>query len=123
VIAAGWKDSQKVQRLPMASGLNPEGFLIDDIFPEGKIVHLQDLGRFQKSPDPAGRLRSLKLYYTLGVSLNVPAGLWGKKKQFTSEEILYSREIAQARIHVERTIGCVFNCITNFERLRIDLKD
>ena len=48
---------------------------------------------------------------TSGVSLNVPAGLWGKKKQFTSEEILYSREIAQARIHVERTIGCVFNCI------------
>ena len=38
-----------------------------------------------------------------GVTLNVPAGLWGKK-QFTPEEVWQSRKISVARIHVERAI-------------------
>ena len=38
-----------------------------------------------------------------GVTLNVPAGLWGKK-QFTPEEVRQSRKISVARIHVERAI-------------------
>ena len=38
-----------------------------------------------------------------GVTLNVPAGLWGKK-QYTVEEVLASRKISVARIHVERAI-------------------
>lgn len=39
-----------------------------------------------------------------GVTLNIPAGMWGKT-QFTPEEVATSRKISSARIHVERTIG------------------
>ena len=44
----------------------------------------------------------------LGVTLNVPAGLWGKVR-LTSDEVLESRKIATARVHVERVIGYVKN--------------
>ena len=39
-----------------------------------------------------------------GVTLNLPAGLWGKT-QFTPEEVAASRRVSSARIHVERSIG------------------
>ena len=35
------------------------------------------------------------------MTLNVPAGMWGKA-QFTSEEVAGNRKTASARIHVER---------------------
>ena len=41
--------------------------------------------------------------YLKGVILNIPAGLWGKK-QYTVDEVLQSRQISIARIHVERAI-------------------
>ena len=42
--------------------------------------------------------------YISGVTLNIPAGMWGKI-QFTPEEVAASRKISIARIHVERSIG------------------
>ena len=44
------------------------------------------------------------LYYIEGVTLNMPAGLWGKS-QYTGEEVAESRRISRARSHVERSIG------------------
>lgn len=38
-----------------------------------------------------------------GVTLNLPAFLYGKK-QFTKEEAVFSHKIARSRIHVERAI-------------------
>ena len=43
--------------------------------------------------------------YFSGVTVGVPAGLWGKKKQFSRNEASYSRKLASARVHVERIIG------------------
>ena len=37
------------------------------------------------------------------MTLNVPAGLWGKK-QFSCEEVVESKKISTARIHVEPAI-------------------
>lgn len=42
-----------------------------------------------------------------GVTLNIPAGLWGGKKQYSQQEINDSRAISRARVHVERTIGYI----------------
>ena len=47
------------------------------------------------------------------MSLNIPAGLWGKT-QFTADEVQASRKISAARIHVERAIGY----LKNFKILR-----
>ena len=44
--------------------------------------------------------------YISGVTLNIPAGMWGNI-QFTPEEVALaaSRKVSIARIHVERSIG------------------
>ena len=42
-----------------------------------------------------------------GVTLNLPAGLHGKKKQYSEEEVQENDKIATARVHVERAIGYV----------------
>ena len=44
-------------------------------------------------------------YMISGITVGVPAGLWGDRKQFTAVEARYSREMASARVHVERMIG------------------
>lgn len=44
-----------------------------------------------------------------GVTLNLPAGLWGASSQFSKEEVLESRKIASARVHVERAIERIKN--------------
>ena len=46
------------------------------------------------------------MLYFSGVSLNVPAGMWGKQ-QYTAVEVCTSRKISRARIHVERSIGYI----------------
>ena len=43
---------------------------------------------------------------TSGVTLNIPAGMWGKT-QFTAEEVAASRNISAARI--QRKIECIKN--------------
>ena len=49
------------------------------------------------------------------MTLNIPTGLWGGKKQFSPEEIEHSKKIARARIHVERAIKYIkdFKIIKN----------
>ena len=42
------------------------------------------------------------------MTLNVPAGMWGKT-QFTSEEVAGNRKTASVQIHVERFIGYMKN--------------
>ena len=39
--------------------------------------------------------------------MNLPAGLHGKKKFYSAEEVAENDKIATARVHVERAIGYV----------------
>jgi hypothetical protein len=42
-----------------------------------------------------------------GVTVNIPAGLWGGKQQLSVQEVSYTRKMSSARVHVERIIGYV----------------
>ena len=44
-------------------------------------------------------------WFLTGVTVNVPAGLWGEKKQLTKEEALYTRKVSSLRVHIERMNG------------------